>query len=362
MLKCGILLKKASNNVFRIWREKYVVVTIGKLLWFPLPSGHLQDCEVLITDKMRKHQREMSTCRLRVIPSSQREHGAALQSQQQSVGEPRVRRHLQQGAGGPSRPDVGGRAAQLHPVDLVLRAPLQPPSAPSGEREDHREALPLQQRRGARQLAASAAAGAVGLGSGVYRRLGRYNDPSMWFSQHIFTAVRDLANRATTEEEVVLILGTITNIPLRIPVFFIQSISQGRRGPTNDPQLTQVIRDLNRETVLLNDQPFQATLGDSDTDGFASKVLFLLVESIRRREPSMPVWDALRFARKVLLHTYRSQTGGDCFDALNEMLGQSSLVAITPVPVGASKNPIRIDVTNTIPNVNDVCACWRDER
>lgn len=59
VLKCGILLKKASNNVFRIWREKYVVVTIGKLLWFPLPSGHLQDCEVLITDKMRKHQREM---------------------------------------------------------------------------------------------------------------------------------------------------------------------------------------------------------------------------------------------------------------------------------------------------------------
>ena len=59
ILKCGILKKKASHNVFRRWANKYVIITIGKLIWFPLPSGLLLEGDITITERMRKYRHEM---------------------------------------------------------------------------------------------------------------------------------------------------------------------------------------------------------------------------------------------------------------------------------------------------------------
>lgn len=176
----------------------------------------------------------------------------------------------------------------------------------------------------------------------------------MWFSQHVFTAVRDLAGRAASLAELCLVLRTLEGLPLRVPVYFVQSLSQGCRGPSQDPQLTQLIRDLGREAVIINDREFRALGSDEEGQDFASKVLFILGESVRRADSTMREWDALRLARKALLRTYRSQTGGDCFDAVSTLLGHCQLAVVAPVNVAASKNPIRISVTEQIPTVSDV--------
>ena len=176
----------------------------------------------------------------------------------------------------------------------------------------------------------------------------------MWFSQHVFTAVRKLVGQSTNVDEVIHVLKTIENICLRVPVYFIQSLSQGYRGPSLDPQLTQVKQDLNRETVILCEREFHGTLGDSDKYSFSSKILFLLMESIRRKDEKLTSMEILRFAKKVLLHVYRSQTGGDCYNALRVLLNQTTLVNILSTSVPSQKNPIRINVTDTVPNISDV--------
>ena len=61
VLKCGVLLKKASHALFRRWREKLVIVTIGKIIWFPLPSYRRRPSDITITDAMRSQQRELGT-------------------------------------------------------------------------------------------------------------------------------------------------------------------------------------------------------------------------------------------------------------------------------------------------------------
>ena len=150
------------------------------------------------------------------------------------------------------------------------------------------------------------------------------------------------------------VLRTLEGLALRVPVYFVQSLSQGCRGPSQDPQLTQLIRDLGREAVIINDREFRALGSDEEGQDFASKVLFILGESVRRADSTMREWDALRLARKALLRTYRSQTGGDCFDAVSTLLGHCQLAVVAPVNVAASKNPIRISVTEQIPTVSDV--------
>ena len=192
-------------------------------------------------------------------------------------------------------------------------------------------------------------------------RKGRNNDPTVWFSQRVFMAVRTIITQIHSVEELTRVLNAVVGIPLRVPVYFIQSLTSGARGPAHDSQLNQVMRDLERETVILGERTFQAVLGDSDTNGFASKIVFLLMESIRRKEEKLKSWELLRFARNVLLHTYRSQTGGDCYDALEALIPSVSLIHIIPKQINASKNPIRISVTDTVPTVNDVQECLRND-
>lgn len=141
------------------------------------------------------------------------------------------------------------------------------------------------------------------------------------------------------------------SIPLCFPVHFIQRFIKSTVPITEDPQLNQVMRDLNRETVILGERSFQATLGDGDTYGFSSKIMFLLMESIRRVDPDLKSMDLLRIARKALLHTYRTQTGGDCYDAISTLLSQSTLIMIIPDQVPSSKNPITITVQSTLPTI-----------
>ncbi|KAK8817029.1 hypothetical protein WA556_002927, partial [Blastocystis sp. ATCC 50177/Nand II] len=56
ILKCGILKKKASKNPVMHWKEKYVIITIGKLIWLPISSGMREKGDITITDRMRKKQ------------------------------------------------------------------------------------------------------------------------------------------------------------------------------------------------------------------------------------------------------------------------------------------------------------------
>ena len=60
IIKCGILLKKASKNPFKRWKQKFVVVTVGHLYWFPIDSSAAANGVVAITEKMRKNRHEMS--------------------------------------------------------------------------------------------------------------------------------------------------------------------------------------------------------------------------------------------------------------------------------------------------------------
>ena len=61
IIKCGILLKKAPRNLFKRWKAKFVIVTVGHLIWFPVDNDSLANGVLAVTDTMRKHQREMST-------------------------------------------------------------------------------------------------------------------------------------------------------------------------------------------------------------------------------------------------------------------------------------------------------------
>lgn len=189
----------------------------------------------------------------------------------------------------------------------------------------------------------------------VHSRLGRDNDPTAWFSQHVFNSVQALASKAQRSDEIIKVLSVITDIPLCIPIHFIQKLSNITVSSTTDPQLTQVMKDLNRETIILGERSFQATLGDGDTFGFSSKIMFLLMESIHRVDPKLKSMDLLRMTRKVLLHTYRSQTGGDCYDALFTLLAQSDQIMIMPESIPSSKNPIHISVQESIPDIRAVC-------
>lgn len=186
--------------------------------------------------------------------------------------------------------------------------------------------------------------------------MGRDNDPSAWFSQHIFNSVQGLAHKAKTIEDIICILNLIAekSIPLCIPIHFIQRFIKTTVPSSEDPQLNQVMKDLNRETVILGERSFQATLGDGDTYGFSSKIMFLLMESIRRIDPDLKSMDLLRITRKALLHTYRTQTGGDCYDAISTLLSQSTLIMIMPDKVPSSKNPITITVQSSLPTIRAV--------
>ena len=364
-MKCGILKKKASRNPVMHWKEKYVIITIGKLIWLPISSGMREKGDITITDRMRKKQHCMSG---RFADSS------AVVLDENT--EPRCSLNRKKNVNHVF--DVIYKRTSRAPLDLNsierLEAYVKAVASSTASSTSQAIAQSATSQAIAQTAPAAAEVEAAGPETVIEKhfmcqsdeerdswlrairqaRLGRYNDPTMWFSQHTFSAVRNLMGRAKTVDEVQRILGTIVDVPLCIPVYFIQSISQGCRGPSHDPQLTQVMRDLNRETVVLGERTFQATLGDSDTYGFPSKILFLLMESIRRKNDRLMASDLIRFAREVLLHTYRSQTGGDCFDALNALLNQSNLVMIMPEQCAASKNPIRIDVTDTIPTVFDV--------
>lgn len=166
--------------------------------------------------------------------------------------------------------------------------------------------------------------------------------------------MQELSSKAQTVDDLVNALTVIQDIPLCIPLYFIQRQSNLCSPSTEDPQLNQVMKDLNRETILLGERMFQATLGDSDTYGFSSKIMFLLMESIRRVNASLKTMDLLRMTQKVLLHTYRTQTGGDCLDAIMTLLSKTDLIIILPENIPSSKNPIRITVKESIPDIRAV--------
>ena len=161
---------------------------------------------------------------------------------------------------------------------------------------------------------------------------------------------------ATTVPTITHILTVIQGIPLRLPVHFIQSLVEKRRGPARDICLKQALADLERETVELDHITIQQVLGSSDDHQVSSRVLFLLMESIRRKDDRIPTWELLQFVRNVVRHTYRTQTGGDCFFALQKMLSldDNRLIRIQQKSIKSSENPICIQVTDTIPDVNDV--------
>lgn len=349
IIKCGILKKKASKNPINHWQDKYVIITIGKLIWFPLSSSMITKGDIIITDKMRKSQHFMSRCPLSRSPLVLDENTEPRCSLNRKKNVHHVfdviyktTSKTQLDLSSIEQLESYVKSASSSTAPLPSTHPVDDYQTDSEKTVEKHFMCQSDEERDSWLRAIRQA------------RLGRHNDPTMWFSQHIFTAVRNLIGRAKQLEDIERILNAIVNVPLRIPVYFIQSISQGYRGPTLDPQLTQVMRDLNRETVVLGERTFQATLGDSDTYGFPSKMLFLLMESIRRKDEKLMACDLLRFAREVLLHTYRSQTGGDCFDALNALLNNTNLIMIIPTQCQASKNPIRIDVTDTIPSVCDV--------
>ena len=187
-------------------------------------------------------------------------------------------------------------------------------------------------------------------------RKGRSSDSKAWFSQQVFLAVQLLTKEATTLPDLTRILTAISGIPLRLPVYFIQSLVSERRGPSRDQCLRQALTDLERETVVLDQVTIQRVLGSSDDSQVSSRVLYLLMESIRRKDTSIQPWELLQFVRNVVLHTYRTQTGGDCYYALESLLSlkENRLVRLQTKPVKSSENPISIKVTNTIPNVIDV--------
>ena len=360
-MKCGILKKKASKNLVMHWKEKYVIITIGKLIWFPISSGMREKGDITITEKMRKKQHCMSWCfsSLSIIVLDENTEPRCSLNRMKNVN------HVF---------DVIYKRSSRAPLDLnsIERLEAYVKTVASASTSTVQSVQSTQSTQSTQSIQPEPPVAETVIEKHFMcqsdeerdswlrairqARLGRYNDPTMWFSQHTFSAVRNLMGRAQTVEEAERILRTIVNVPLCIPVYFIQSISQGCRGPSHDPQLTQVMRDLNRETVVLGERTFQAVLGDSDTYGFPSKILFLLMESIRRKNDQLMASDLMRFAREVLLHTYRSQTGGDCFDALNALLNQSNLVVIMPEHYDASKNPIRMNITDTIPTVFDVIA------
>lgn len=349
IIKCGILKKKASKNPINHWQDKYVIITIGKLIWFPLSSSMITKGDIIITDKMRKSQHFMSRSPLFRSPLVLDENTEPRCSLNRKKNVHHVfdviyktTSKTQLDLSSIEQLESYVKSASSSTAPLPSTHPVDDYQTDSEKTVEKHFMCQSDEERDSWLRAIRQA------------RLGRHNDPTMWFSQHIFTAVRNLIGRAKQLEDIERILNAIVNVPLRIPVYFIQSISQGYRGPTLDPQLTQVMRDLNRETVVLGERTFQATLGDSDTYGFPSKMLFLLMESIRRKDEKLMACDLLRFAREVLLHTYRSQTGGDCFDALNALLNNTKLIMIIPTQCQASKNPIRIDVTDTIPSVCDV--------
>ena len=187
-------------------------------------------------------------------------------------------------------------------------------------------------------------------------RVGRSSKSKAWFSQQVFHGVQTLMREATTVPTITHILTVIQGIPLRLPVHFIQSLVEKRRGPARDICLKQALADLERETVELDHISIQQVLGSSDDHQVSSRVLFLLMESIRRKDDRIPTWELLQFVRNVVRHTYRTQTGGDCFFALQKMLSldENRLIRIQQKTIKSSENPICIQVTDTIPDVNDV--------
>ena len=46
--------------MFKPWKEKVVVVTIGKLTWYPVDGSVVSRGSFAITDKMRNNKHEMS--------------------------------------------------------------------------------------------------------------------------------------------------------------------------------------------------------------------------------------------------------------------------------------------------------------
>lgn len=60
MLMCGILRKRAHHFWGTTWKQKYVVVTIGKLIWYPIPPSMTAFGPIVLTEQMKAKKHEMS--------------------------------------------------------------------------------------------------------------------------------------------------------------------------------------------------------------------------------------------------------------------------------------------------------------
>lgn len=337
------------------WNLKYVIVTIGKLIWYPISSSMMYSGNIIITEKMRKQRHEMSPFPL--IHSS-----TALDENTEarcSLSRKRNVNHVFDVVNKVTADESSNSIQTIEELESYLQRSCNP-GVPQPSSEPSSEPSPELSRSNSAQtiekhfMCETDEERDSWLRAIRRARKGRNNDPTVWFSQRVFMAIRTLSSQTQSINELTRLLRAIVDVPLQVPVYFVQSLTTGCRGPAPDIQMTQVMRDLERETVVFGDRMFQGVLGDSDSAGFASKIVFLLMESIRRKDTKLKAWEVLRFARNVLLHTYRSQTGGDCYDALEALLPSSNLIHILQKGKPTTKNPIRISVTDTVPTVTDV--------
>ena len=336
------------------WNLKYVIVTIGKLIWYPISSSMMYSGNIIITEKMRKQRHEMSIRSHTPLFLALDENTEA----RCSLSRKRNVNHVFDVVNKVTADESNNSIQTVEELESYLHHSCNPNAQPSAEPSSE-SSVELSRSNSSQTIEKHFMCETDEERDSWLRairraRKGRNNDPTVWFSQRVFMAIRTLSSQTKSINELTRLLNAIIDVPLQVPVYFIQSLTTGCRGPAPDVQMTQVMRDLERETVVFGDRMFQGVLGDSDSAGFASKIVFLLMESIRRKDTKLKAWEVLRFARNVLLHTYRSQTGGDCYDALEALLPSSNLIHILQKGKPTSKNPIRISVTDTVPTVTDV--------
>lgn len=233
------------------WNLKYVIVTIGKLIWYPISSSMMYSGNIIITEKMRKQRHEMSI-------RSHTPSFLALDENTEarcSLSRKRNVNHVFDVVHKVTADESNNSIQTVEELESYLQHSCNPNAQPSAEPSSE-SSVELSRSNSSQTIEKHFMCETDEERDSWLRairraRKGRNNDPTVWFSQRVFMAIRTLSSQTKSINELTRLLNAIIDVPLQVPVYFIQSLTTGCRGPAPDVQMTQVMRDLERETVVI---------------------------------------------------------------------------------------------------------------
>ena len=144
----------------------------------------------------------------------------------------------------------------------------------------------------------------------------------------------------------------LLRLPMEVPLkwlhFQVDSIDASAKSKRSKcATLSQALKDITRDIIIVNDKTFTGSCVEDILSEIAIEIMKHASNTSTRRHASdvgVPLYfremDALHFARKTLIHSARTQGGGDVLDAVHFLINHPRL-CICPE---ATSDPVQITI------------------